>query len=79
MPFTIGLHRGMAENFSVLEFPDSADNDVIYFEGIRDSLFSHDLYEELVVYRELFEDLRKVSLGPKGTLDYLIKAADATR
>jgi len=79
VPFAIGLHRGMAEDFNVLEFPDSADNDVIYFEGIRDSIFSHDVYEELAVYRELFEDLRQVSLGPKGTLDYLIKAADATR
>jgi transcriptional regulator with XRE-family HTH domain len=29
VPFAIGLHRGMAEDFNVLEFPDSADNDVI--------------------------------------------------
>ncbi len=73
--FSVGLHRGMAENFNILEFGESADNDVLYFESTRDSIFSHVTTEEITIYRELFEDLRKLSLGPKGTLDYLIEVA----
>ena len=79
VPFSIGLHRGMAENFNILEFSEPGDNDVLYFESARDSIFSHDTTEEITVYRELFEDLRKMSLGPKGTRDYLIEAADTIR
>ena len=65
----------MAENFNILEFGESADNDVLYFESNRDSIFSHDTTEEITIYRELFEDLRRLSLGSKGTLDYLIEVA----
>jgi hypothetical protein len=79
VPFSVGLHRGMAENFSILEFGGPADNDVLYFESIRDAIFSHDETGEVAVYRELFEDLRKISLGAKGTLDYLNKAANVIR
>ena len=77
VPFAIGLHRGMAENFSILEFGGLTDNDVLYFESVRDQIFSHNETEEISTYRELFEDLRAVSLGPKGTLDYLSEVADA--
>lgn len=78
VPFAIGLHRGIAENFNILEFSDPADYDVVFFESVRDSLFS-DVTEEIGVYRELFEDLRKMSLGPKGTRDYLTEVVDTIR
>lgn len=78
IPFTTGLHRGMAENFSILEFPGTAD-DVIYFESARDGIFMHDTLDEGSVYRELFEELRRISLGPRGTLGFLRHIADATR
>ena len=77
VPFSAGLHRGMAENFNILEFEDPTDDDVLYFESARDSLFSHDEAGEVIVYRELFEDLRSVSLNPKGTLDYLTRTIEA--
>lgn len=78
VPFAVGLHRGMSDTFSILEFPGPSE-DVIYFEGVRDSIFTRDATEEVVIYRELFEDLRKISLGPKGTLDYLMTVADGIR
>jgi transcriptional regulator with XRE-family HTH domain len=71
VPFTAGLHRGLGENFVLLEFRDTAGDDVLYFENARDSLFSHDDTEEVVLYREMFEDLRKISLGVKRSLAYL--------
>jgi transcriptional regulator with XRE-family HTH domain len=76
VPFTAGIYRGMADNFAILEF-SGPDDDVIYFESVRDQLFSREKTDEISLYRELYEDLRKVSLGPKGTLDYLGKVADA--
>ena len=78
LPFAVGLHRGMTDNFNILEFPGSAD-DVLYFESGRGAIFSRDVTEEVTAYRELFEDLRRASLGPKGTLDYFIETADAIR
>jgi len=76
VPFSVGLHRGYGENFNILEFPGPID-DVIYFESIRDQILSNETTEDIALYRELFEDLRKVSLGPRGTLDYLVGVANA--
>ena len=78
IPFAVGLYQGMYDTFNILEFPGPAE-DIIHFESARGSIFSHDSAEEVAVYRELFEAVRKISLGPKGTLDYLMKAADETR
>lgn len=78
IPFGVGLHSGMSNVFSILEFPGPAE-DVLYFEGVHESLFSRDVTEEVTFYRELFEELRSISLGPKGTLDYLVRAADEIR
>ena len=78
IPFGVGLHSGMSNVSSILEFPGLSE-DVLYFEGVHESLFSRDVTEEVTVYRELFEELRSISLGPKGTLDYLVRAADEIR
>lgn len=79
IPASVGLHRGMGDSFHILEFGGSADNDVLYFESARDSIFSYDATEEITVYRELFEELRNISLGPKGTRDFLAEATDKIR
>lgn len=71
VPFSAGLHRGLGETFTLLEFRDTEDDDVLYFENSRDALFSHDDTEEVVLYREMFEDLRKKSLGVKRSLALL--------
>lgn len=75
IPFSAGLHSGIAENFTILEFADESDSDVLYFESARDSLFSRDDAEEVSVYREMFEGLRRASLGPAGSLGFLKKIA----
>jgi transcriptional regulator with XRE-family HTH domain len=78
VPFGVGLHSGMSNVFSILEFPGPSE-DVLYFEGVHESIFSRNMTEDVTVYRELFEELRSISLGPKGTLDYLVTAADEIR
>jgi transcriptional regulator with XRE-family HTH domain len=79
VPFSVGLHQGVGENFQILEFGETADSDVLYFESVRDQILSYDATEEITTYRELFEDMRRVSLGPKGTRDYLTEVADTIR
>jgi transcriptional regulator with XRE-family HTH domain len=71
VPFTAGLNRGMNESFSILEFGDPGDEDVLYFESARSDIFSHAEGTEITVYRELFEELRAASLGPGGTREFL--------
>jgi transcriptional regulator with XRE-family HTH domain len=75
VPFSVGLHRGIGENFTILEFGDPSDDDILYTESVRDSIFSKDDAEEISIYRELFEELRKVSLGRKASLDFLSEVA----
>lgn len=75
VPFSAGLHSGIGEDFTILEFANESDSDVVYFESARDSLFSRDDAEEASIYRELFEGLRRASLGPAGSLGFLKKTA----
>jgi len=71
VPFSAGLHRGMVESFIILEFSEPEDSDVLWIESSRDFIISHDEAGEIAGYREVFEDLRSISLGPDGTLQYL--------
>jgi transcriptional regulator with XRE-family HTH domain len=71
VPFTAGLNRGINESFSILEFEDPGDPDVLYFESARSEIVSRDEGAEITVYRELFEELRVASLGPDGTREFL--------
>jgi hypothetical protein len=78
VPFSAGVHPGIKGPFVVLEFPDAADDDVLYLESALGELISRDDPEEEVIlaYRETFEQLRTMSLGPEGSLTYLAKLAD---
>ncbi len=71
VPFSAGFHRGMLEPFLILEFPDPEDSDVLFSESSRDTIFSNDEAGEITGYREVFADLRSISLGKAGTLTYL--------
>lgn len=74
VPFRAGLIRGVSENFSLLEFEEPSDRDILYFESARDQIFSYDDATELgevSSYRELFEELRAASLGREGTYRFL--------
>ena len=72
--FDAGIHRGMADNFSILEFSDPMDY-VLFIEGAGYSLFDSNASEEVLKYRELFEDLRQRSLGSAESLSYLREIA----
>ena len=71
VPFSAGLVPGLQTPFVIHEFPDPADDDVLYQENPRGDLISHDDAEEIGSYRKNFERMRRASLGPEGTVDFL--------
>jgi hypothetical protein len=76
IPFSAGAHPGLKGPFVALEFPEPADDDVLYLESPRGDLISRDVPEEVLAYREAFERLRSVSLGPEGSAAYLSTVMD---
>lgn len=71
VPFSAGEHPGMQGPFMLFEFPDAADDDALYLEGPSESRWNRDDPEEISSYRERFEALRGLSLGPQGSIDFL--------
>jgi hypothetical protein len=76
VPFSAGIHPGLNGSFVLLEFPDAEDDDVLYLENHGGTQISRDIQEEIVTYREAYEHLRRVSLGPEDSISYLAKMAD---
>ena len=71
VPFSAGILPGLQSQFLIYEFPDAADDDVLYLENGRGTLLSRDDAEEVVSFREEFERLREASLKPDGSRDFL--------
>ncbi len=64
LPFTVGAHAGMKGPSLILEFPDPADDPLLYIENARgDILFREDV-EETTKYQEAFLALAKVATAP---------------
>jgi transcriptional regulator with XRE-family HTH domain len=76
VPFSVGAHRGLQGSFVIQEFPDPADDDVLYLESPQGEVISRDDPELVLHYREVFEELRRLSLGPERSLTFLSKLAD---
>ncbi|MFC8450950.1 helix-turn-helix domain-containing protein [Kitasatospora sp. NPDC057223] len=62
IPFSHGAHPGMTGTFSLMEFPESADSTVVYFEGVTSDLY---LEKDADVrrYTGLYDHLRAAALG----------------
>jgi hypothetical protein len=71
VPFEAGAHPGLLGSFLIYEFPDTADDDALWLEGPTGDLLSRDDPEEILTFREKFEQLRKLSLGPEGSVSFL--------
>jgi len=65
IPFSSGIHPNLTTPFLILEFPDAADEDILYLERIDGDLIYRDDIKEIIRYREAFDKLRKLSLGPR--------------
>jgi transcriptional regulator with XRE-family HTH domain len=70
LPFGAGVHYGMHGPFVILEFPEAEDDDVLFLESPWGDLIHRDDPEETLSYREIFEELRHMSLG-EGSVEFL--------
>lgn len=71
VPFSAGAHPGMQGSFMLFEFPDAEDDDALYLEGPSEIRLNRDDAEEISNFRDRFEALRELSLGPQGSIDLL--------
>lgn len=77
VPLNGGAHPGLEGPFTLIEFTEPGDDDVLYLEGAQGELVGRDYREDIVRYRERFELLRSASLGPEGSAVLLNTLAEA--
>ena len=76
IPFSKGAHFGMRGAFTLLEF-DADLSEVLYLEGVRGGdlvLTGRD--EQIINYRESYEELEEWTLGPEESCDLILRIAD---
>lgn len=74
IPFGAGVHAGMDGSFSILEYEDEADQDVVFAENAAGGLFM-EKDEDLRRYRFVFDRLRASALSPELSAEFLAKRA----
>ncbi|MEV6768185.1 helix-turn-helix transcriptional regulator [Nocardia sp. NPDC051030] len=70
LPFDAGAHPGMLGSFTLLDFPDPADPELVYVEGIA----SDELIEghpEVRRYGVMFDQLRAMALSPRDSISMM--------
>lgn len=70
IPYAAGAHPGMPGSFIVLEFPDPADQSLVYIDSMAGDLFLED-DAEIRRYILMFEHLRAAAMRPDETLTLL--------
>jgi transcriptional regulator with XRE-family HTH domain len=76
IPYEAGAHPGMPGSFIVLDFPDPADQSLVYIDSMAGDLFLED-HSEVRRYIIMFEHLRAAALRPAETAAMLAAASDA--
>ena len=71
LPFGAGAYPALNGSFVIHGFPDAADADVLFQEGPEGDEISSDNPAMLSRYQNIFEELRHMSLGPQGSLNFL--------
>lgn len=76
IPFSAGLFPGLQSQFLIYEFSDAVDDDVLYLEDGRGNVLIRDDQDEVLSFREQFEQLRAGSLGPEGSVEFIRSVAE---
>ena len=73
IPYSAGAHPGMPGSFSILEFPDKTDPEVVYIDSAAGDLFM-EREEEVARYTVTFEHLRAAALSPADSIQLIMSA-----
>ncbi|MBF5001312.1 helix-turn-helix domain-containing protein [Nocardia sp. BSTN01] len=78
LPFGAGAHPAMVGSFVVLDFPDPADPELVYVEGIAgdDIVEGHN---EIRRFGVMFDQLRAMALSPRDSAEMINEIADGLR
>jgi transcriptional regulator with XRE-family HTH domain len=74
LPYSVGAHPGMSGTFSILEFQDALDANVVYLEGVTSDLYL-EKETDVRLYSMMYEHLRAQALNPDHTRDLIDKIA----
>ncbi|WP_156756397.1 helix-turn-helix domain-containing protein [Actinokineospora pegani] len=75
IPFDAGAHPGMSGQFSLMDFPDPLDADLVYIDSMAGDLFLES-EADISRYRAMFDTLVAVALSPKDSMALLAEAAN---
>ncbi|MEV6554844.1 helix-turn-helix transcriptional regulator [Nocardia sp. NPDC051756] len=74
LPFDAGAHPGMAGSFTLLDFHDPADPELVYVEGIAgDELIEG--HPEIRRFGVIFDQLRAMALSPRDSAEMIMDTA----
>ncbi|WP_216910796.1 helix-turn-helix domain-containing protein [Nocardia noduli] len=74
LPFEAGAHPGMLGSFTLLDFPQPDDPELVYVEGITgDALIEGHL--EIRRFGVIFDQLRAMALSPRDSIAHIEKVA----
>ena len=74
LPFDTGAHAGHDGPFSIVEFHDRSDSEVVYVESTAGPIYL-EKDREVRASAEVFDRLRAAALPPQASLDLIFKAA----
>lgn len=74
LPFDTGAHAGHDGPFSIVEFHDRSDSEVVYVESTAGPIYL-EKDREVRASAEVFDRLRAAALPPEASLDLISKAA----
>jgi hypothetical protein len=77
IPYDAGAHPGMPGSFIVLDFPDPADQSLVYIDSMAGDLFLED-DSEIRRYILMFEHLRAAAARPDESLALLASIEEQT-
>jgi DNA-binding XRE family transcriptional regulator len=72
LPFESGAHAASSGAFSVLEFPERTDVDVVYLETVAGIIFL-EKEKDVRERAEVFDRLRAAALSPKASVDLALR------
>ncbi|MFJ2607543.1 helix-turn-helix domain-containing protein [Streptomyces sp. NPDC091279] len=70
IPFEMGAHPGLNGQYAILEFPDAADSNVVYIEGVTSDLYLEKA-NDVQKYSVMYEHLRAQALNPDQSRQYI--------
>ncbi len=78
LPFSAGAHAAFSESFMILDFAAGARGPVVHSEGLTGGLF-HLKPDDVQIYRQAFEDIRRRALAPQESRDLITRTSDISR